>query len=434
MADERIEVTGGPAAGLDTGVEGDLIIGRNVEGFGALGGDPEISRRHAQILRTPEGRLYVADLGSTNGTFVNGERISGSAWLSPGDVIRAGRSTLKVTGGATGGETVIKPTGGGSPTVVPGAAAAGAAAGAAGAGAAADEAAAAEPTPVEPPGPSEPTAPEPTAPEPVAPSPPPAVAPTPAAAAPGPPGPPPGAVPSGPPGPPPGAVPGPGPGGLPPSGPGPSAPPPSDGGGRNRGLLIGGIIGGVVLLLILAGVGLVAGGAFDEEEEPRPNPVSVPTTPTVPTVPSVPTTPPTTTTEPDSDSAGRAVYLIGFNRIQGSYARQVRALVRRFRSTSSVDQIITAFKRIKGLYGSTATRINDLDTPADIRATSRAYTSTLRTSSAGINLIIACARQRSQSCYTRRVRSLSGRTRRIRQRYKRAYRSRDYPVVIAAPS
>jgi pSer/pThr/pTyr-binding forkhead associated (FHA) protein len=44
---------------------------------------------------TDEGTLQVEDLESTNGTFVNDERISRLA-LKPGDVVRAGRVTLVV--------------------------------------------------------------------------------------------------------------------------------------------------------------------------------------------------------------------------------------------------------------------------------------------------------------------------------------------------
>jgi pSer/pThr/pTyr-binding forkhead associated (FHA) protein len=39
--------------------------------------DPEVSRRHAIVLATPAGPA-IQDLGSTNGTWVNGERISGA--------------------------------------------------------------------------------------------------------------------------------------------------------------------------------------------------------------------------------------------------------------------------------------------------------------------------------------------------------------------
>src|SRR3954449_1052944 len=120
MAGDRIEVTDGPARGEQSELDKGLIIGRSTEGFGALGGDPEISRRHAQVSRTPEGRLYISDLGSTNGTFVNGERIAGSAWLNPGDVVKVGQSTLKVTGGsADPGATSVRPSPLAAPTQAP---------------------------------------------------------------------------------------------------------------------------------------------------------------------------------------------------------------------------------------------------------------------------------------------------------------------------
>jgi pSer/pThr/pTyr-binding forkhead associated (FHA) protein len=96
MPEERIEVTGGPASGSTEGLEEALVIGRSEEGFGTLGGDPEISRRHAQISRTPEGRLYISDLGSTNGTFVNDQRIAGPTTLQNGDKITVGLTTLEL--------------------------------------------------------------------------------------------------------------------------------------------------------------------------------------------------------------------------------------------------------------------------------------------------------------------------------------------------
>src|SRR5215216_2023477 len=125
MAGDRIEVTDGPARGEQSELDKELLIGRSTEGFGALKGDPEISRRHAQISRTDEGRLYISDLGSTNGTFVNGKKIEGSAWLATGDVVKVGESPTSA------------PTRAGA---APGAAAAGAAAAGAAAGAGAPEA------------------------------------------------------------------------------------------------------------------------------------------------------------------------------------------------------------------------------------------------------------------------------------------------------
>ena len=50
--------------------------------------DPAISRLHARFARRPDGRFYVEDLGSTNGTFVAGQRIDGRAELKNGDRVR----------------------------------------------------------------------------------------------------------------------------------------------------------------------------------------------------------------------------------------------------------------------------------------------------------------------------------------------------------
>jgi hypothetical protein len=51
--------------------------------------DPEISRRHAQILQQAAG-FAVEDLGSTNGTFVNGQRCVGVTAVRDGDIIELG--------------------------------------------------------------------------------------------------------------------------------------------------------------------------------------------------------------------------------------------------------------------------------------------------------------------------------------------------------
>ena len=62
-------------------------IGR--EGCDITIADPELSRSHARILREGE-TVVIEDLGSTNGTFVNGERISGRRALAGGDEVRFG--------------------------------------------------------------------------------------------------------------------------------------------------------------------------------------------------------------------------------------------------------------------------------------------------------------------------------------------------------
>jgi pSer/pThr/pTyr-binding forkhead associated (FHA) protein len=53
--------------------------------------EPEVSRRHARFLVREEG-VYVEDLGSTNGTFLNGQRISSPQQLRVGDVITFGEN------------------------------------------------------------------------------------------------------------------------------------------------------------------------------------------------------------------------------------------------------------------------------------------------------------------------------------------------------
>jgi pSer/pThr/pTyr-binding forkhead associated (FHA) protein len=76
-------------------VDEELVIGRQASEEGKLGQDAEISREHARIARSGAG-FVIEDLGSTNGTFVNGRRISGAEILSPGDKIQVGATTLVV--------------------------------------------------------------------------------------------------------------------------------------------------------------------------------------------------------------------------------------------------------------------------------------------------------------------------------------------------
>ena len=54
-----------------------------------------MSRVHCRLHVTAEGHLAVEDLGSTNGTFVNGRRVD-RATLVPGDALSAGRAELTV--------------------------------------------------------------------------------------------------------------------------------------------------------------------------------------------------------------------------------------------------------------------------------------------------------------------------------------------------
>jgi uncharacterized membrane protein YdfJ with MMPL/SSD domain/pSer/pThr/pTyr-binding forkhead associated (FHA) protein len=96
-----IKVIAGPAAGRAVELsEGAFVIGRSELGDGSLGGDPELSRRHARVFER-DGRLLVEDLGSSNGTLVNGRPVEGPTEIGPGDVIDLGSTRLEVVPPAT---------------------------------------------------------------------------------------------------------------------------------------------------------------------------------------------------------------------------------------------------------------------------------------------------------------------------------------------
>jgi pSer/pThr/pTyr-binding forkhead associated (FHA) protein len=93
---EELVVTAGPASGRRLGVHDELEIGRAVSGEGRLSEDAELSRRHARVLRQATGELTIEDLGSANGTWVNGEQVRGLRILRLGDVVRIGTTTMQL--------------------------------------------------------------------------------------------------------------------------------------------------------------------------------------------------------------------------------------------------------------------------------------------------------------------------------------------------
>jgi pSer/pThr/pTyr-binding forkhead associated (FHA) protein len=92
----RLDVVTGKAAGMSIAVEDELLIGRHADGAGRLAEDDELSRSHARLTLDSVGFCAIEDLGSTNGTFVNGLRISGPQTLSEGDSIEVGGTMLVV--------------------------------------------------------------------------------------------------------------------------------------------------------------------------------------------------------------------------------------------------------------------------------------------------------------------------------------------------
>ncbi len=89
----ELRVTSGPASSKSVTVERDLTIGRL--GADLTIDDPLLSRRHARFV-VRDGRLFVNDLDSTNGTFVNGLRIDDEMRLHGGDSVKLGGTTLQV--------------------------------------------------------------------------------------------------------------------------------------------------------------------------------------------------------------------------------------------------------------------------------------------------------------------------------------------------
>lgn len=93
----RLVVRASPALeqGARLEVAGTLRIGRGAESDVPLDADTTVSNRHAVITRHADG-LWIEDAGSTNGTFVNGARVTSPRLLQPGDVVRVGHTDLVV--------------------------------------------------------------------------------------------------------------------------------------------------------------------------------------------------------------------------------------------------------------------------------------------------------------------------------------------------
>lgn len=63
--------------------------------------DVTVSRRHAEFVREEDGRLRVRDLGSLNGSYVNGTRVDDRS-LATGDEVQIGRFKLLYVGSPVG--------------------------------------------------------------------------------------------------------------------------------------------------------------------------------------------------------------------------------------------------------------------------------------------------------------------------------------------
>jgi hypothetical protein len=93
----RLVVVASPAlrAGEEHTIDSQpLLVGREAENDVPLARDEFTSARHARLEPRRDG-VWIEDVGSTNGTFVNGVRLTAPRKLSPGDVIRVGETDLR---------------------------------------------------------------------------------------------------------------------------------------------------------------------------------------------------------------------------------------------------------------------------------------------------------------------------------------------------
>ena len=94
-----LNIESGEHGGDDLAIDGPTTVGRDTANSLPLN-DEKVSRRHARF-ETVGDALTVTDLDSSNGTWVNGERIVGRRTLAAGEEIRVGGTVLRVQGGTT---------------------------------------------------------------------------------------------------------------------------------------------------------------------------------------------------------------------------------------------------------------------------------------------------------------------------------------------
>jgi hypothetical protein len=93
----RFVVVASPELRPDSAIEvtGPTIVGRESGSGIRLEHDEFASARHARIEPRADG-VYVEDLGSTNGTFVNDARVKGTRRLSASDILKVGATELRL--------------------------------------------------------------------------------------------------------------------------------------------------------------------------------------------------------------------------------------------------------------------------------------------------------------------------------------------------
>lgn len=72
-----------------------VFIGR-ASSFGKFEQDTEISRKHMLVKINDTGEVFIEDQGSTNGSFLNGKRITGMHLVRPKDEVKVGTSVMRI--------------------------------------------------------------------------------------------------------------------------------------------------------------------------------------------------------------------------------------------------------------------------------------------------------------------------------------------------
>ncbi|WP_371616120.1 FHA domain-containing protein [Streptomyces sp. NBC_00454] len=106
----QLHVVAGPdAGGVHLLHPGAIRIGRSADADVPLD-DPDVSRLHCTVTVLPDGRVAVADLGSTNGTALDGAAVGAEpVALAPGALLQVGESTLRLTTGPTPAALALTP-------------------------------------------------------------------------------------------------------------------------------------------------------------------------------------------------------------------------------------------------------------------------------------------------------------------------------------
>lgn len=81
--------------GVEFALSDEMTVGRATGCGVALSDDTFVSQLHARVFRR-DGEMFVEDLGSTNGTYLNGKQVSAASVMRKGDRVQVGRTTLEL--------------------------------------------------------------------------------------------------------------------------------------------------------------------------------------------------------------------------------------------------------------------------------------------------------------------------------------------------